>query len=616
MEKKYERIVISADHDLGTAHHRLFGTNLEHTRGSVYGGLSAQMLKNRKFVGCPSAMEGVAMEWYLIGEYAYGYFCAPYTHHYPDHYRMHRRLECNGQGVMNATPGQVCGIGQHEIHLVAGQTYEAAVVAKSNAELNLTVSLTDRWGKTAYAEAVWSLQKGGEWTRYTALLTPACDDSDADLRVTFDGAGAVEIGCVSLMNQNHFHGIRRDVIDCLKDMGIRLLRWPGGNFAGEYNWFDGLLPVDERAPLESCMNLETQPHSLGYDFHEINTDDFVALCREIGAEPYITINPVWNTPEENAAWVEYCNGDGNTSYGKLRVERGYAEPYNVKLWSLGNEMGYGHMEGDNTAAGYCRIAKANVEAMRSVDPTLELCSSGPHPNGEWVENVVKPLADTVGFVSLHQYVIWDSCVRYAQTADMERVYEDCVAAVNDACNHARNMRSVLGDCPAQISFDEWNIWHAWRRPSCVIDGMYTAGVLHVMLEEAERSGIGISCQFESVNESAIKVTPTEAYLSATGQAFSIMKPHCGGILRYVSRWVVASEKDGVVTVTLINPSVEEAKGFVLPCGQGITEAKLYEGKSILPHSYFEVGELDASVVGGECVVDVPARSVARVQYRP
>ena len=95
-------------------------------------------------------------------------------------------------------------------------------------------------------------------------------------------------------------------------MGVRLLRWPGGNFAGEYNWKDGLLPADMRAPFESHLGLETQPHSLGYDFNEINTDDFVALCKEIGAEPFITINPTWNTEEECAQWVEYCNGDVDT----------------------------------------------------------------------------------------------------------------------------------------------------------------------------------------------------------------------------------------------------------------------------------------------------------------
>ena len=138
--------------------------------------------------------------------------------------------------------------------------------------------------------------------------------------------------------------MRKDVVECMRQLGIKILRWPGGNFSGEYNWKDGLLPADMRSPFESYLGIETQPHTFGYDFHEINTDDFCAVCREIGAEPFITINPVWNTPEESGQWVEYCKGDGNTEYGKLRIERGFKEPYNVQFWSLGNEFGYGHMD--------------------------------------------------------------------------------------------------------------------------------------------------------------------------------------------------------------------------------------------------------------------------------
>ena len=94
---------------------RLFGTNLEHTRGSLCGGLSAQMLKNRKFAGYPSAMEGMASCWYRIGEMAYVFLGIPYTRHH-EHYHMRRRMEQNSQGIMNMTAGQVCGVGQHGVY--------------------------------------------------------------------------------------------------------------------------------------------------------------------------------------------------------------------------------------------------------------------------------------------------------------------------------------------------------------------------------------------------------------------------------------------------------------------------------------------------------------------
>ena len=199
------------------------------------------------------------------------------------------------------------------------------------------------------------------------------------------------------------NGMRTDVVQALKKIGVPVLRWPGGNFAGEFNWMDGLLPADMRAPFQSYLGLETQPHTMGYDFSEINTDDFIALCREIGAEPFITINPCWNTPDENAAWVEYCNGDVSTPYGKLRASRGHQEPYNAQFWSLGNEFGYGHMEGDNTPAGYCQIALENGKKMLEASPGLSLCSSGPYPNKEWAEFSAKPLAGISQMISQHYY---------------------------------------------------------------------------------------------------------------------------------------------------------------------------------------------------------------------
>ena len=115
--------------------------------------------------------------------------------------------------------------------------------------------------------------------------------------------------------------MRRDTVEKLKEIGVRLLRWPGGNFAGEYRWQDMFLHPDRRAPMEGYMENETQPFTHGYDMHEIDTDDFIALCREIGAEPFLTINAAWDSPEVCAAWVEYCNGPAESKYGRLRAQR-------------------------------------------------------------------------------------------------------------------------------------------------------------------------------------------------------------------------------------------------------------------------------------------------------
>ena len=593
----------------------LFGNNLEHTRSCVNGGLSAQMLKNRKFIGKPSPMEGVAQCWYLIGEKTYCSFAPSYTHHYADHYHMRRRLECNSQVISNLYGNEICGIGQHEIHVMTGESYEFAIVAKAKKDTDIKVALTDRFGKTEYASFNITVVGKGEWDRYTAELTVDVTDEDADIRLTLGSEGTVVIGAVSLMNSDNFRGMRRDVIKCMQDMGIKLLRWPGGNFAGEYNWIDGLLPRDERAPFESYQSLETQPHSLGYDFHEINTDDFIALCREIGAEPIITINLAWNTPEESAAWVEYCNGDITTEYGRLRAERGNPEPYNVMLWSLGNEFGYGHMEGDNSASGYARLAHESGRKMLEKNPNLAFCSSGPYPNKEWTDYSVKPLADIAKAVSMHFYACgYDNGPDYNEDADLEASFRRCIGDVEVPRRMLESLRNDIGNDEIKISFDEWNVWYGWYRPSSVIDGIFSVRMMHMIISEANRLGIGYACHFEAVNESAIKVTPHSAYLSATGQAIAMTGVHAGGLLLYADDRAVVTKKEEVTSATLVNDSYSESKKFVIECASDKASITLYEGKNLLPHSYFELSTYECKNNGSGIEIDIPAHSAAVVKF--
>lgn len=607
----YERVSFS-EKDLGVVSPYLFGNNLEHARSCIFGGISAQMLRNRKFVGKPSAMEGVALEWYGIGEKTYCAASKPYTRHY-EPYHMKRRGERRAQAILNYSSKE-SGMGQHELCITAGETYEFVAVLQCDADVEISVCLTNRWGKEIYAQALLSVSRGTEWTQYTVSLTPDQSDDDADLRITFRENCCVRIGSVSLMNQNNFRGMRPDVIDAMKEMGIKVLRWPGGNFAGEYNWFDGLLPVDERAPFESYTNLETQAHTLGYDFHEMNTDDFVALCRKIGAEPFITINLTWNTPEENAAWVEYCNGDTTTKYGKLRAERGNPEPYHVMLWSLGNEFGYGHMEGDNSASGYSHLAKENAQKMLEICPNLTLCSAGPYPKKEWAEYSAKPLAELAPFVALHYYGRSHTTSLYTDLNAFREDYDACIGEVDVSRKQIHQMREELRGSYTKISFDEWNLWYGWHRPSSVIDGLYTAMMMHMMIGEAQRSEIGIACQFAAVNEGAIHVTPRDVRLTASGQALAFMKEHINGVLRYESPCVIVTEKNGTYTMTAINPSYDQPKTIAFPCNVPTVHVLLYETESLLPPSRFLIRKEILSTENGICELKLFPHTMARIIY--
>ena len=586
----------------------LFGSNLEHTRSCLYTGLSAQMVRNRKFAGKPTACEGCAMEWFPLGKRAVFALDEPYTRH-GEGYHMKRTTECNSVSIFNPFQGETAGMGQHGIAISQGQPYLFGMVVKTQNPVEFAVSLTDRAGKEVYCRTTFT-GEGADWTRFEVELTPQAADPDADLRICWEEAGQVCVGAISLLPKDHFHGMRRDVVEAMKELGIKVLRWPGGNFAGEFNWMDGLLPVDMRAPFQSYLGLETQPHTMGYDYSEINTDDFIALCREIGAEPFITINSCWNTPEENAAWVEYCNGDASTPYGKLRAQRGHQEPYNVQLWSLGNEFGYGHMEGDNTPSGYCQIALENGKKMLEASPNLSLCSSGPYPNKEWAELSAKPLGGISQMISQHYY---GYAPHYTSLATVEEEYNRCLASVSRMRDLLHQSRQWL-EPSTRISMDEWNVWYAWYRPSSVTDGIYAALALHMLMEEAEKSGIALACHFQAVNEGMLCVKTDHVSLTAQGQVFSRMNRwHMGNRLCSASQEAVVSvDREGRMAVTVVNAAFRSEKPVDFSSFGPCSEAVLFSSDTVLPPSEFTVTDVLEQAAGG--TFQMPPHSVLFMHF--
>ena len=593
----------------------LFGHNLEHTRSAVTEGLSAQMLKNRKFAGKPSRNGGVAQMWESVGDRAFYQtnFRKSYTRHVCCE-GMPRNNELNAQSVQNLRGGE-CGIAQRGISIVGGTTYEARAVAMCFVPVTLRAALTSGDGKTVYAWQEKALE-AGDWQVCEFSLAPDVTDHKACIRFTFCQRAEVVFGAVSMMAAGHFHGMRRDVIERLKQIGPTVIRWPGGNFAGEYRWKDGLLPVDMRGPLQAVTEMETQPHSLGYDNHEIGIDEYIALCREVGAEPFVTINLMWNRPEDSADWVEYCNGGPDTEYGRIRAERGHPEPYNVRLWSLGNEMGYGHMEGPMKPRDYAEMALPHARAMKAACPDIVLFSSGPYPNDEWARESAAVLYPMVEYVSLHHYA--GAPMDYTSPQGIENAYRALADAVKPAEELLRAMRKSLDAAApgARISFDEWNVWYAWYRPSCVAEGIFAARMLHMLMKQSGPMDAPVCCYFQPVGEGAVIVTPTDSYLTAIGQMFAMMKPHQGGKLCPVEGDedgnAAATVKEGVLTVTLINEEYDKERDIVIPCRGRISEGVLFASEEVLPYTRFEETPLQARAVDGEIRLTLPPHSAARL----
>lgn len=595
----------------------VFGHNLEHTRAAVNTGLSAQMLLNRKFAGKPSKNQGVAAQWNGIGERVFFQNNGPvYTKHIclP---AMRRSNELQSQSVQNLVDGQLAGISQGSLFLKEGEAYEMRAVTKVSVPLTLKVELTDRDGNSVYAAKSLELIPSEDWVVSEFVLMPSSGDSHGCVRYTFDKKAEVIFGALSMMPEDNFHGMRPDVVANLKAIGPRLMRWPGGNFAGEYRWKDGLLPPDQRGPLQAATEIETQPYSLGYDYHEIDTDDFIALCREVGAEPMLTINISWSSPQESAQWVEYCNGPADSEYGRIRAEKGHREPYNVRLWSLGNEMGYGHMEGPDGPLAYSSLAAEHAGAMLEITPDLELCSSGPYPNDNWAENSAAPLADKVKYISLHHYA--GGSRQFTTPESVRNSYEEIVASVDGNINQARRMRESLDATgkDLHISFDEWNQWYSWYRPSCVAEGIYAARAMHFYINESAPLDVPIVCYFQPVGEGAILVTQEGSRLTANGQVFAMMKAHQDGRVCKVEDngdySTAATIKDGVLTITLVNPSYDSDRTFTFKLKGIVLEALLLSSDDVVPYSYFEESPLAVTARRKDLSAVLPPHSTAIIK---
>ena len=596
----------------------IFGHNLEHTRACVSGGLSAQMLRNRKFAGRPAARLGVSAEWFAIGERAfYRNDDNAYVKHFVQN-KMWRRNELNAQNVQNPIAGQVVGIGQGRLCLQRAHKYIIAVVARVNQPLLLTVSLTDRLGNAVYARKQIALESE-EYTRHEVELTSSDDVTEGCLCFTFDAQASVVFGAASMLPADHFHGMRKDVVQLLKNMGVGMLRWPGGNFAGEYRWQDMLLPVDQRAPLQSYMEDETQPYTHGYDMHEIDTDNFIALCREVGAEPFITLNLAWDSPEESAAWVEYCNGAADSKYGSIRAERGHPEPYHVKYWSLGNEIGHGHMEGPMLPEKYAAICRPIADAILKVSPDLQICTSGPYiinSRGQsWIENSAKVLAPVAPYISFHTYNSINH--DYTSPDGLRRTYTEAIAAAESNRRVLRDQRAFTPD-NIHISYDEWNIWAEWFREGNALQGMFAASMMHMLIYECYTLDIPIVCYFQPVGEGAIDIFPDRAEFSACGQVFSLLKEHKGAEVCRIDGAndyeAVASVHSGILTVSLLNCAYDQSVTFSFNLCGTIREAKVLVANDLLPGSHMEERELPVEITDDIICLKLPPRSVGLVRF--
>jgi alpha-N-arabinofuranosidase len=254
-------------------------------------------------------------------------------------------------------------------------------------------------------------------------------------------------------------GLRTDVLELVRELGVTAVRYPGGNFVSGYRWEDSVGPVEER------------PRRLDLAWHSTETNrfglsEYIAFLRKIGpgAEPMMALNLGTRGVAEALALQEYANHPSGTAWSDLRIAHGDKDPFGIRLWCLGNEMDGPWQTGHKTAEEYGRLAAETARAMRQADPSLELVACGSSGRGmetfaAWEATVLAETYDLVDHISLHAYyepVDGDVDSFLASAVDMEAFIESVVATCDHVGARLKSTKRI------NLSFDEWNVWYLRR----------------------------------------------------------------------------------------------------------------------------------------------------------
>lgn len=324
-------------------------------------------------------------------------------------------------------------------------------------------------------------------------------------------------------------GFRTDIIDALKAIGIPQLRWPGGCFADSYHWRDGIGPAEGRPRTwaESCGLNVVEDNTLG-------THEFIALCKAIGADPYLAGNVGSGSPQELADWITYCNGTADTTLARERAANGHPDPMNVRFWGVGNEnWGCG---GNYDAETYAKEYKRFSTFLKMADNSVQLVACGWN-NRDWNLKLVETLRNhlhLLDHVSVHQYWTHGSALGFTDGefyASMQAaaMVEESIQYTDEVLSFFTAGRKKIG-----IAFDEWGIWHPeatggnnYEAPSTVRDAVVGAGVLDIFQKWCGRVSTANIAQIVNVLQGMVQTSGEKMWLTPTYHLFSLYAPHRG-----------------------------------------------------------------------------------------
>ncbi|OCJ07179.1 alpha-N-arabinofuranosidase [Rhizobium sp. AC27/96] len=308
------------------------------------------------------------------------------------------------------------------------------------------------------------------------------------------------------------NGFRKDVIELVRELNSPYCRYPGGNFVSAYNWEDGVGPRSER-PVRLDLAWRTR------ESNQIGVNEFVDWCKKANTKPMLAVNLGSRGLDAARNFLEYCNHPSGTYWSDLRRKHGWADPHDVKLWCLGNEMDGPWQVGHKSAYEYGRLADETAKAMRGFDKSLELVVCGSSNSDmktypDWEAQVLEQCYDSADHISLHMYFAnrEKNTLNYLAKAEKLDRYIVTIGGVIDYIKAKKRSKKTIG-----ISFDEWNVWYhsnqqdkdilarnEWPDAPHLLEDVYNfedvlqvGGILNTFIRRADR--VRIACIAQLVN---------------------------------------------------------------------------------------------------------------------
>ena len=442
----------------------------------------------------------------------------------------------------------------------------------------------------------------------------------------------------------NINGYRQDVFNALKNLQVPVLRWPGGCFADDYHWMDGIGPQSQRPSLRNNNWGGTiEDNSFG-------THEFLNLCEMLGCEPYVCGNVGSGTVKEMAQWVEYMTSEGDTPMARLRRQNGRDKAWKVKYFGIGNEAWGcgGNMTPEYYSNEYRRF---NTYLRDQGDNHLYRIASGASDyDYNWTRVLMKNIGDRMQAISVHYYTIKDWNHKGKATAFSNDEYymtlEKCLDVDNVVAKHCAIMDETDPEKKIALMVDEWGTWwdeepgtiagHLYQQNS-MRDAMVASLMLNVFHKYTDRVKMANIAQVVNVLQSMILTDQKgtgHMVLTPTYHVFEMYKPfqeatylpldlQCGQTTTIEGKNVplisasAARTKDGKIIIALANTSLNKTQEIVL---NGVPATaitgRILTSKDIQDYNDFDhpdvvkpVAFKDARIKKDTIQVKMPAKSI-------